>query len=68
MEVSMRGSTSNTEQLAVNQRRAAYLLDLDVSTLRRWDREGKGPKVIRLGKLVRYRRCDLEKFLASSRP
>ena len=58
---------ADTEQLAVNQRRAAHLLDVDVSTLRRWDREGTGPEALRRGKLVRYRRRDLEKFLESLR-
>ena len=62
----MRGS-SDTEQLAVNQQRAAHLLGVSVATLRRWAREGAGPDAIVMKGLVRYRRCDLEKFLERSR-
>lgn len=63
----MRRSVTETEQLAVNQQRAAYLLDVSVATLRRWDRQGTGPEAVRRGKFVRYRRRDLERFLEDLR-
>jgi hypothetical protein len=38
---------------------------LPIPWLRRARRERKGPPFLRLGKLVRYRRADVETFLAS---
>jgi predicted site-specific integrase-resolvase len=54
---------SETEPLAVNQQTAAAMLGVNASTLRRWHREGKGPKAIKLSRLVRYRPEDLRQFL-----
>ena len=36
-----------------------------VRTLQRWRVEGFGPKFIKLGKSVRYRQSDLEKFVSN---
>lgn len=55
------------EPLVVNQQTAAQMLGINTSTLRRWDREGKGPRVIRLSRLVRYRPEDLHRFLTQAR-
>ena len=49
--------------LAVNQQIAAHLLGISPSTLRRWRREGRGPRAIKLSRLVRYRLTDLKRFL-----
>jgi predicted site-specific integrase-resolvase len=51
------------DPLVVDQATAARMLGVSVSTLRRWGREGKGPRVIRLSRLVRYRPSDLRRFL-----
>jgi predicted site-specific integrase-resolvase len=54
------------ETLAVDQRTAAEMLGVSVSTLRRWHREGRGPRVVRLSRLTRYRPEDLRRFLRSA--
>jgi Helix-turn-helix domain len=33
------------------------------AALRRWRREGRGPRFLRIGRLIRYRVSDLEEFL-----
>lgn len=49
----------------LNEKDAAAEMDLAVSTLRNWRALGKGPKFIKVGqRLVRYRRSDLEAFIA----
>ena len=53
--------------LAVNQQGAARLLGVSVATLRRWEQQGRGPPVLRMSTLVRYRLADLEVFLSSLR-
>jgi predicted DNA-binding transcriptional regulator AlpA len=39
---------------------------LTVPWLRRTRREGRGPRFLKLGKMVRYRRGDIEEYLAAS--
>lgn len=39
-----------------------YLL-VPVATLRRWRYERTGPRAVKLGRHVRYRRADVEKWL-----
>jgi predicted site-specific integrase-resolvase len=51
------------QALVVDQRTAATMLGVSVSTLRRWHREGRGPQLIRMWRLVRYRPEDLLRFL-----
>jgi predicted site-specific integrase-resolvase len=52
--------------LAVDEPRAAISLGVSASTMRRWRRHGKGPRAIKLGRLVRYRQEDLRHFLRRS--
>lgn len=42
---------------------AAALLGLSVHTLNKWRWDGRGPRYLKLGKSVRYRREDVEQFL-----
>ncbi|PYR51784.1 MAG: hypothetical protein DMF89_04695 [Acidobacteria bacterium] len=51
------------DPVAVDQQTAAAMLCVSVSTLRRWRREGRGPQVIKVSRLVRYRPEDLRRFL-----
>jgi len=44
---------------------AQLLGGLSVSGLRKWRKTGKGPKYLRLGRLIRYRRADIEAWLES---
>lgn len=38
----------------LSTRQLAKILDLDERTLRRWAREGRGPRRIKFGPIVRY--------------
>lgn len=42
------------------------VLQCTKAALRRWRRERRGPKFVRLGRLVRYRETDLEAFVDQS--
>lgn len=43
----------------------AELLQMSFYTVSRWRTEGKGPAFIRLGNKVRYRKSDVDAFLAA---
>lgn len=43
----------------------AQFLTVSVAALRRWRVERRGPKYIKVGALVRYRRCDVEHWIAT---
>jgi excisionase family DNA binding protein len=45
----------------------AELLKVSVGTLRRWRREGTGPPSLRLGRGVRYRRRDVDRWAERQR-
>src|SRR5258705_6005040 len=51
----MTDTRKTPEVLVVNQQTAAAMLGISTSTLRRWHREGRGPRTVRLSRLVRYR-------------
>ena len=42
---------------------ASKYLSVSVATLRAWKRQGRGPTYFRAGKLVRYRRVDLDAWI-----
>jgi excisionase family DNA binding protein len=48
----------------LTQREAAGLLRLSERTLERLRVTGLGPRFVRTGRLVRYRECDLEEWIA----
>jgi excisionase family DNA binding protein len=50
----------------ITQKEAAQLLHLSERTLERHRVTGTGPRFVRLGRLVRYRLCDLEQWLENS--
>jgi predicted DNA-binding transcriptional regulator AlpA len=41
------------------------LLGVEAKTLANWRCQGKGPRSIKVGRLVRYRMSDVEQWLAS---
>ncbi|MRR56378.1 MAG: DNA-binding protein [Deltaproteobacteria bacterium] len=41
---------------------AAEFLQVKPTTLEQWRWNGKGPRFIKMGRAVRYRKTDLEKF------
>lgn len=44
--------------------RVAKVCGLSEVTLRKWRITGDGPRFVRLGRAIRYRRADLDAFLA----
>ena len=47
--------------------KAAALLDTCAQTLRNWRGQGRGPSYIKIGRNVRYRLGDLEKYIENNR-
>lgn len=47
----------------MNNREAAYYLGLKAATLNKWRCHGDGPPFIKVGRLIRYRKSDLDAFL-----
>jgi predicted DNA-binding transcriptional regulator AlpA len=50
----------------LNQKQAARVLGISVRTLERHRVAGTGPRWARLGRLVRYRQCDLTEWVESN--
>ena len=50
----------------LDQREAARILGVSVRTLERLRVTGAGPQFCLLGRLVRYRECDLEEWVCDS--
>lgn len=52
----------------LNEREAAQLLSISPATMNRWRCERVGPDFLRVSRrAIRYRRCDLERWLESRR-
>jgi len=51
----------------INEVRAAEILDISIQTARNWRHLRKGPAYLKLGRAVRYRLEDIEKFINSKR-
>ena len=49
--------------MLLNETQVAQLLCCTKSALRRWRREGRGPRFVKIGRLVRYRQEDVEDFI-----
>ena len=56
-----------TDQLFVNDVRAAEILGLSPQTLRNWRSQSRGPDYVRIGRAVRYRVGDLIEFAEKRR-
>jgi hypothetical protein len=50
-----------------DERSAAKMLACSRALLRKWRLNEEGPSYCKIGRLVRYRRSDLDAFLAASR-
>jgi predicted DNA-binding transcriptional regulator AlpA len=64
-ERSTRQSAVEGERLAHRRKRAAALLGVSESLLRKWEHEGKGPKFTRVGRAVLYPARSLAEWLES---
>ena len=51
----------------LNEREAANMLGCSVALLRKWRSCGEGPAFVKIGRLVRYRREDIDVFLDAHR-
>lgn len=58
-------SPAEGERLAHRRKRAAALLGVSESLLRKWEHEGKGPKFTRVGRAVLYPARALSEWLES---
>lgn len=47
----------------VNNEKAAAYLGISAKTLNNWRHQGKGPRFLRIGNRVMYRRKDLDSYL-----
>ena len=57
----MTGMMGNDEGLLTEQD-VARVLEVSLSTLRRWQREGPGPPCFEIGRQVRYRQAAVEQW------
>ncbi|MAW80407.1 MAG: hypothetical protein CMI63_09220 [Parvularcula sp.] len=56
--------TDVTKKDRLNNEEAAQYLGLKAATLNKWRVYGEGPPFIKVGRLVRYRRTDLDAYLS----
>jgi predicted DNA-binding transcriptional regulator AlpA len=49
----------------LNERQVQEIYGFSIPYLRRTRRERRGPRFLKVGKLVRYRKTDIEAFLAA---
>lgn len=47
----------------LDKKQLAEKLNISVKTIDLWMRSGKGPRFIRIGKLVRFKKQDVEEFI-----
>ena len=54
-----------TPQRLLNERQVADSCAISVLTLRKWRTEGRGPRYVKIGTLVRYRPEDVDAWIES---
>ena len=50
----------------LTEQKAAETLNCTVAALRRWRRERRGPRFVKLGRLIRYNLADIEAYVEQS--
>jgi prophage regulatory protein len=68
MNTASRGQASVSEPIVLNAEQVAQTLGVSVRTIRRLDCAGKLPKPVRIGGAVRWRRDELEAWVAADCP
>jgi excisionase family DNA binding protein len=58
--------TQENNRKIINTREAAEYLGLTESTLEKWRCYGTGPRFCKVGRSVRYRMADIEKYLTEN--
>jgi excisionase family DNA binding protein len=51
------------ESNSLSLRQASEYIGISQAALRTWKRNGKGPAFFRAGKLLRFRKCDLDAWI-----
>jgi excisionase family DNA binding protein len=64
----MTTGTMGDDDGLLTEQDAAELLHVQLSTLRRWHREGTGPPCLEIGRQVRYRRAAVQRWLTGAIP
>ena len=59
--------TIDTHAKLLKETEAAAILNLEVTTLRRWRWAGKGPRFVKIGGAVRYDPADLDAYIEAGR-
>jgi len=50
----------------LTEQKASEMLNCTTAALRRWRRERRGPRFIKMGRLIRYNHADLESYVEQS--
>jgi predicted DNA-binding transcriptional regulator AlpA len=62
MQITQTNDVSNGSEL-LDEGRLATQLDVSRATLQSWRYAGKGPRYIKIGRLIRYRATDVDAYL-----
>jgi predicted DNA-binding transcriptional regulator AlpA len=57
--------TSDNQSGLLTEKQIKDFYNLSIPWQRRTRREGRGPRFLKVGKMVRYRQADIEEFLAA---
>jgi predicted DNA-binding transcriptional regulator AlpA len=57
-------ATASRQQALMSAEELSALIGVETKTLANWRCQAKGPKSLKVGRLVRYRMSDVEKWLA----
>ncbi len=60
----MSATSTNYSDALLNEAQAANYLNVSVRTLQQWRVSGRGPLFTKLSRAVRYRRADLDAYVA----
>jgi len=55
----------DSETLALTESEASRQIGVSISGLRKWRKNGQGPRYIKLGRLIRYRSSEIQSWLAA---
>ena len=50
-------------KVLLNEKETEKLYGIPVRTLQKWRLTGEGPTFVKIGRSVRYRECDVERFI-----
>lgn len=56
---------TDSETLALTESEASMRIGVSISGLRKWRKNGRGPRYLKLGRLIRYRSIEIQSWLAA---